>query len=183
MRAIGQRVGGSILAQGRDRALLLRTLQPQREDPDTLILRFPFLTRGPGDPIFPAIVVDDWGREMRTAALYAWVRENGDRFPRSEIFGFEADGRETQVFLREMELLGRLPCYAYASPQMAVNEGVQIHAILLPDEAVTEPTLTTGPDGLKLPLRLARVSWWRVPAGAGPDLELSRLLDQARRGA
>lgn len=181
MQAVRQRVAGEILAQGREHALVWRSLQPAADDPDLVFLRFPFVTRGPGDHIFPAYVLDDFGREIRSLKMYAWVRENGDRFPRGEIFGFEADGRDTQVFLREMELLARLPCYAYATPDAAVTEGVQLGAILLPDEAVDEPVRSGPPADWPLPIRAARVTWWRIPPGAD-TLDLERLAGQAAAG-
>jgi hypothetical protein len=174
MKPIKQRVGGEVLAQGDAYALVLRTLQPDAEDSDLVYLRFPFLTRGPGDVIFPAMVVDDWGREMRSLGLYKWVRENGDRFPRSEIFGYEADGRETQVFLREMELLARLPCYAYAAPESAVTQGHLISAVLIEEPGTETAARIKRPPDLSLPLSAARVSWWHIPPGLR-DIDLARL--------
>ena len=177
MKAIKLRVGGELLAQDKTYALVLRTWQPDAEDLDLVYLRFPFLTRGPGDAIFPAVVVDDWGREMRSLSLYKWVRENGDRFPRSEIFGYEADGRETQVFLREMELLGRLPCYAYAAADAAVTDGHLINAVLMEQPGAETVVRIKRPQDLSLPLSAARVSWWHIPPGMR-DLDLARLQSQ-----
>jgi hypothetical protein len=163
------------MVQGPDHALILRMLRPEPEAPDPLYLRFPFITRGPEDHIFPALVMDDWGNEIRSLRLYEWVRENGDRFPRGEIFGFEQDGRDTQVFLREMEIHARLPCYAYTNDSDPVTEGLLLQAILLEDEGTTEPTRIKRPADLRLPLSAARVSWWHIPAGAR-NFDLSRLL-------
>jgi len=160
----------------------LRSPQPEPDAPDLVVLRFAFVTRGPGDHIFPSLVVDDWGREMRALTIYQWVRENGDRFPRSEIFGYEQDGRETQVFLREMELMARLPCYAYADDQAAVTEGLLLHTILLEDAQVDAPVRSGRPPELPLPLRAARVNWWKIPPGLR-DIDLAMLSAQADSGA
>ena len=80
------------------------------------MLRYAFVTRGPGggDHIFPAFVLDDWGREIRTLKLY-------------------------QCFLRELELYARLPCYAYPVEEQSVIKGILLDAILLPDAAAVDP--------------------------------------------
>ena len=174
MRAVRQRVSGELLLQNKKKALILRQVKPPKEAENIVYLRYALVTRGPGDHIFPAFVLDDWGKERGNLRLYGWVRENGDRFPRAEIFGFEQDGRETQAFLREMDLYARYPCYAYAAADQAVTEGHLLSAILLPDPSVTEPKQIKRPEDLKLPLRAARVTWWLVPAGTS-DIDLTRL--------
>jgi len=140
-------------------------LKPDSRATDLITLRFPFVTRGPGggDHIFPSFILDDWGREIRSLKLYDWVRDHGDRFPRGEIFGFERDGRDTQCFLRELELYARLPCYAYLSEDQPISEGLVLRAVLLPDVSVENPRRIESPTYLKRPLREARVTWWQVP--------------------
>lgn len=174
MRAARQRVGGQLLLQGRRNALVLHQLKPPKESDNLVYLRYAMVTRGPGDHIFPALVLDDWGRERRSLSLYQWIRENGDRFPRAEIFGFERDGRETQAFLRGMEIYARYPCYAYEEPDIPVQEGHLLYAIFLPDDQADAPQKIKPPKDLDLPLRAARVTWWRVPRGLA-DIDLFRL--------
>ncbi len=181
MRAVRQRVAGELLVQGRKRALFLEQLQPPAEAENLLYLRYALVTRGPGDHIFPAFILDDWGKERGSLQLYEWVRENGERFPRAEIFGFEADGRDTQAFLREMELYARYPCYAYAAADLPVTEGQLLSAVLLPEAGVSAPQRTEPPPNITLPLRAARVTWWRVPQEAAA-IDLSQLDAEADPG-
>lgn len=183
MRAVGQRVAGELLEQGSRSGLILHDLKPNHESTNLIILRYAFVTRGPGggDHIFPAFILDDWGREIRSLKLYRWVRENGEQFPRGEIFGFEQDGRETQCFLRELELYARLPCYAYRVEEQAVTMGLLLDTVLLPDSAVVEPQQIARPPDLRRPLRYARVTWWRIPAN-GATLDLSKMDSRADPG-
>ncbi|MDX1413818.1 MAG: hypothetical protein R3293_06480 [Candidatus Promineifilaceae bacterium] len=167
MKSVIKRVAGRIVTVENLTALLVRTLQPDLEALDLVYLRFAFVTRGPGDHIFPAFVLDDWGREIRGMGLYAWVRENGDRFPRGEIFGFEQDGRETQCFLRELELYARLPTYVYESGKQAVQAGHQLNAVLLHNEHVKTPERIAKPHDVKLPLSAALINWWHIPVDDG----------------
>ena len=183
MRAVGQRVAGELLEQGSRTGLILHDLKPNHESTNIIMLRYAFVTRGPGgvDHIFPAFVLDDWGREIRTLKLYQWVRENGEQFPRGEIFGFEQDGRETQCFLRELELYARLPCYAYPVEEQSVIKGILLDAILLPDAAAVDPQQIAKPPDLRRPLRAARVTWWQIPDNS-TALDLSELDTRADPG-
>ncbi|MFL7839952.1 MAG: hypothetical protein ACK2T4_04120 [Candidatus Promineifilaceae bacterium] len=174
MRAVRQRVSGQLLLGDEKNALLLDQVKPAKDAQNLIYLRYALVTRGPGDHIFPGFVLDDWGKERRNLGLYEWILENGDRFPRAEIFGFEADGRETQAFLRAMENFARFPCYAYMIDDPGVTGGHLISAVLLPDAQVTEPGRIKRPADLELPLSNARVSWWAVPPGTA-DFDLSLL--------
>jgi hypothetical protein len=157
-------------------ALVLRQPKPDSEATGLISLRFAFIARGPGggDHIFPSFILDDWGREIRSLKLYEWVRENGQRFPRAEIFGFEQDGRETQCFLRELELYARLPCYAYRTADQPVAEGRLLNSILLPHDSAQTPLRIEKPAGIERPLRAARVTWWQIPTD-GKMLDLAQL--------
>ena len=175
MRAVAQRVAGTLLEEEDRVGLILRDSKPAQEVQDVVILRFAFVVRGPGigDHVFPAFILDDWGREIRSLKLYRWVRENGDRFPRAEIFGFERDGRETQCFLRELELYARLPCYVYDNMESHIPNGRQVNAVFLPDDSVKDAKLIAKPrpKEVEQPLRRAMVTWWRIPIeGFEPDL-------------
>ena len=166
MRAVSQRIAGSLLEENGRFALIMYDPHPDAKRDDLLFLRYAFVTRGPEDHIFPAFILDDWGREIRSLKLYRWFYEYGERFPRAEVFGYEQDGRETQCFLRELELYTRLPCYLYPTRETAVQEGVLLSAILLPDPSLNAPRQIKPPAEWKRPLRAARVSWWGVPAGS-----------------
>lgn len=165
MKPITLRVAGSLLEEDGRSALLISDFEPERDAEGLIALRFALITRGPEEHIFPAFLLDDWGNEVRGRSLFTWAYEEGDRFPRAEIFGFEQDGRETQVFLRELELYARLPCYAYRSPEVPLPEGVLLNAILLPQADVQAPQRIKPPADLQRPLAAARVSWWHVPPG------------------
>ncbi|MFQ5436262.1 MAG: hypothetical protein ACE5FD_15455 [Anaerolineae bacterium] len=165
MRAVRQRIQGQ-LWQGNGRsALLLLNPKPDRDAENLLYLGFALVTLGREDHIFPAFVLDDWGNEIRGVKLFRWMRDNGNEFPRAEIFGYERDGSETQLFARELELYVTYPCYLYSARTDPVTAGRLLQAILLPDPAVTTPQRVKRPsaDLLQRPLRAARVQWWLVP--------------------
>jgi hypothetical protein len=163
MRAVRQRISGQLLLGDKKNALLLYQIKPAKDAENLIYLRYALVTRGPGEHILPAFVLDDWGKERANLGLYEWVLQNGDRFPRAEIFGFEPGGSETQAFLRAIEHFARFPCYAYAEDDPGVGGGALISAIFLPDAGVSEPTRIKTPEHLKLPLSNARVTWWLVP--------------------
>lgn len=172
MRAVAQRVAGQLLEKEDKVGLILRDSKPTADAPDVHVLRYAFIVRGPdtGDHIFPALILDDWGREIRSLNLYRWVRENGDRFPRAEIFGLERDGRETQCFVRELELYARLPCYVFANVESSIASGSRVAAVFLPDDSVEKPRRIKEPKDIEQPLRRAMVTWWKIPSdGFEPD--------------
>ena len=171
VKAVGQRVSGRLLWENEARpdgrlALLLVHHKPGPDDTDLLYLRFAFVIMGTEAHLFPSFLIDDWGREVRGQALYTWVKENGNHFPRAEIFGFDQPGNSVQYFVRELELYAKLPAYVYPDRSIAVTEGKLLSAILLPDESVTVPEKIKRPSHLKRPLASARVTWWQVP----PDI-------------
>ena len=167
-KAVAQRVSGRLLRENEAKrngrtALFLTDSSPDAAAEDLLFLRFAFVIMGTEAPLFPSFLIDDWGGEVRGTAVYRWVKENGNQFPRAEIFGFDGQGNETQRFVRELELYAKLPCTAYATREAPLTQGTPVHAILLPDETVTEPVKIKRPSGLKRPLSAARVTWWQVP--------------------
>lgn len=177
LQVVGQQVAGKLLDQDKHTALIVNDFEPSQELLSNLIiLRCAFVTRGHdgGDHIFPAFILDDWGREIHGIKLYRWMRENGERFPRAEIFGYEQDGRETQCFVRELELYATLPCYAFLSAEVPVSKGRRISAIFLPTASAGEVRKIGKPDGVSQPLRSARVTWWEVP-GNFVDVDLAHL--------
>lgn len=165
MKAVKQRVQGEILAANGRYALLLRNTSPERDAAPLIYLRFAFITLGVEEHIFPSFLLDDWGSEIKSLELYDWIDEFAPQFPRAELFGFEENGQETQLFLRELEQYNKWPCYAYRTVETAVSDGLLVEAILLPDASVTEPVKIKRPSWVKRPLHRAQVQWWQVSPG------------------
>ena len=165
MNSVVMKVKGEMLAQDGINSLTVQDLNPASEANNLIFLRFAFITRGKGGNIFPSFILDDWGREIRGLKLYDWVRQNGEQFPRGEIFGYEEDGQETQCFLRELELYAKLPTYAFKDKEQPLNKGSLIHAVLLPLDSILAPIWISPPQAIKSPLRSALVNWWQVPFG------------------
>ncbi len=163
MKAIRFHVYGKILAGNGRFALLLLEENPKTETADSLYLRFPFVVQGSEELVFPAFLLDDWGGEVKGAGLYAWFVDYSAQFPRAELFGFTLDGSQTQLFLRDLEIYAKLPCYVYLPGQLEVRQGTLVNAILLPDPAATTPQKIKRPLQMKRPFALARLSWWQVP--------------------
>ena len=126
-------------------------------------LRYALVTIGREDEIFPALLLDDWGNEMRKLDIYRWIREEGDRFPRAELFGYDRQGQEEQCFLREMELHLRLPCYAYLDAEASLAAGVRLGNVMLPRSDLLAPERIKLPESIAPPLRYARLHWWQGP--------------------
>ena len=165
MNVITQRVQGKLLVENGRTALLLHDPEPAVEETaDLVYLRFAFVVQGVETPIFPAELLDDWGNSVKKWKLYEWVFEHGDEFPRAEIFGFDARGRETQCFLRDLEMEERVYCYAYADKQMPITDGVRLEAVLLPIEGISECVQVKRPLTGKRPFIIAKLSWWQVPS-------------------
>jgi hypothetical protein len=165
MKAARQHIHGKLITENGRFALLLLNAEPTTTSEQSLYLRYGLVVRGPDDHVLPAILLDDWGKETCGLQIYHFLREHGDRFPRAEIFGFDLDGSETQLFVRSLELYSRLPCYAYIDVDAPLDDGVLVEAVLLPNaETDRMVKLEKAKDsGMKRPLRSAQVSWWRVP--------------------
>ncbi len=166
MKPISQHIHGKLFTGDGRAALLLLKHQPQTKNEHSLYLRFAFVLQGSKTLLFPAFVLDDWGSEIRSQAIYQWVRDFGDQFPRAEIFGFDADGRQVQRFMRELELTSRLVVMAFRQKSGEMRAGISVEAILLPDAQTQEPVQIKRPSHWKRPLSAANVSWWHV----NPDL-------------
>jgi hypothetical protein len=134
-----------------DDTLTLINATPTEKTAVSLHLLFPFITRGDEVHIFPVSVLDDWGTEIKGMKLYDWVRENGEQFPRAELFGMDENGRSTQEFLRGLELYFRFPCYLHNKDNPSFVGNIPIKTIILP--ATIQRKL------LPHPLRRANVTW------------------------
>lgn len=174
MRSIRQKVWGKLFVEN-GRAVLWRTNDETPVagvTPDRIILRYALTIRGPEFLIFPAIVVMDYGEELRKLRIYDWLRDNGDYYPRSEVFGYlQSSGAETQHFLREIELHYKYPIFAYPSLETPLQDGIPLDKIVLTtddDDAPSSPIKTKRPTGTPSPLRRAVVEWWQMPASQLP---------------
>ena len=158
MKLIKQRVAGRLLAAGGRVAVRLGG----SEEP-AVYLAYALVTQGIAAQILPALLLDDWGNEIKGLRLYDWVRENGLHFPRAEVFGLTPAGAASQYFLRDMELFAPTPVYAATDKAAPIQTWLPVQAVLLPDVAALAPEPATPPDDMHGPLRVACVSWWRVP--------------------
>jgi hypothetical protein len=133
------------------------------EDGPPVYLRFALIQQGTGDHIFPEVVLDDWGRERSSLDVYRWIYEEGTVFPRAEVFGYDLSGRETQIFLRKVEVFFKLPCYGYRKRRADVTAGRLLQVIFTVDpDYAGPPQKIEPPPPLVWPLRHAAVTWQRV---------------------
>jgi hypothetical protein len=150
-----------------------------RSEQDELNLKFALVEYLDGNHLIPDSVLDDWGREIKGAALYSWIQENGLRFPRAEIFGHRPDGQPVQRFLREIDLSARYSCYAYLELNSDIEDGILIRAIIRPDQTLQQPKLEGIPAPVPGLLSMADIQWWEAnPDQPGQiDQIISRLED------
>lgn len=164
MKAVRHHVHGRIEQQNDQQVLWLLNGEPKEKTAVSLYLRYAFVTLGREDHIFPGLILDDWGAEIKGMAIYRWVKKFGSQFPRGEIFGFKRSGEKVQIFVRELELYRRLPCYVYPTPSQPLPTGLCLAAIVQPSTAVTAPKKIKAPRHLPRAMRSAAVSWWQMPA-------------------
>lgn len=158
MRPLTQRIDGALYEREDGTTELLLA-----EGAGRIYVRYGLVKLGTDQVVFPALALDDWGNERKTLDLYRWIYEEGQRFPRAEVFGFTVDGRETQIFLRDLEIFMKYPCYAYESRKAPVKEGRRVEAVLVPGEGGAERPGEAGvPAGVAWPLRHAAVRWLHV---------------------
>ena len=163
MRTVQQRVQGKLIEDNGRYAILLQNPEPRREETEGILyLRYAYILHGVETAVFPIFLLDDWGNEVKRMAVYKWMAEYGEQFPRAEIFGFEMNGEETQYFVRDLELLEKPRCYAYARKEQAFYEGKRIEAILWPVAEATKPEKIKRPS-VKRPSKFAKLTWWQLP--------------------
>ncbi len=146
--------------------------------PEFVWLRYALTIRGPEFLVFPGLVLKDYGEEVRKLKLYDWLRDNGDYYPRSEVFGYlQSTGEETQHFVREIELHYKYPVFAYPSLETPLQEGVPLDAIVLVSDSAenTSPSKIKRPPATKAPLRRSTVKWWQITPSQLPTLTPSQL--------
>ena len=157
MKPIALPLSAHHLLKAEAHALLLDEEAPKQT------LRLAIITRGAERHIFPALALDDWGRERKGPGLYRWLYEEGTSFPRAEIFGFDDQGDEIQHFLRDLELSFRFPCYLFSDEDSPIASGHRLRTIFLPGEdGPSEPMKTPPPPDTPFALRRAAVYWRQV---------------------
>lgn len=160
MKIIKQKVSGALLQDGPYTAL-----RWDEADDSIVYLTYALVTQGPENQVIPALLLDDWGGEIKTLKLYRWIQENGPRFPRAEIFGLAPTGEPVQYFVRDLELLTRYPAYATTDKNRSIADWFSLDAVLVPDAGAGFPERISVLDEAPGPLRQAKVSWWRVATG------------------
>jgi hypothetical protein len=137
-----------------ERALLL--LDDSRE----VYLRFAFVELNSGAHVFPELILDDWGKEIRNFQIYHWLGENGIYFPRAELFGYGPDDKPVQRFIRELDLTRRFPCYVYHNRSDPLSEGIIIREGVMATSGSRVPDLISTPANLSELLKGAAIRWW-----------------------
>ncbi len=157
MKPLTHSVSGTLFKNEKTLALLLEPAV------GPLFLRYALIARGSQEHILPALLLDDWGHEKRTLALYQWIFEEGQRFPRAELFGYDMLGEEAQLFLRAIEVYDKLPVYVYPAKHSLIPSGRLLEHFFLSDKVWEgRPLQVDAPDGISFPLRRAKATWWRV---------------------
>lgn len=166
MRSIRQKLPGVLFAEPARAAIWWQRDEDDEPTSDKVsasnqvVLRYALTLRGTEQPFFPAFLLDDWGNEVRKLGLYQWLRDNGDVYPRAELFGFDLQGNETQHFVREFELYYKYSCFAYPDLETSISDGVRVSHILLADETQPQLTRIKRPTTAKTPLRRVNAQWW-----------------------
>lgn len=160
MNAIRQKIFGQLFVSKAQTVLWL--FDEEVAGVDMVYLRYGLTLRGTEKTIFPAFALDDWGNEYGRLPLYKWLRQEGDRFPRAEVFGFDDTGRETQHFLREIELHWSYPLFAYTTKNTPISDGTLIQTVVITNESVEMPVQLPKRPVQPTPLRNSRVQWWHA---------------------
>ena len=125
---------------------------------------------GPESLFFPAFLLDDWGNEIKGLKLYRWLREEGNEFPRAEVFGFGHNGEKQQRFARELEIYDTPRCVAFESREAALESGYPISRVLRWAEKGEPAGSTQRPTERGLPMKRAKLPWFAVtPASLEAD--------------
>lgn len=128
---------------------------------------FAFVERETEKFILPESILDDWGREISSLALYHWVSENGQQFPRAEIFGIRPNGKHVQRFLREIDLTAKYPCFARKNAKESLESMMLVDLVLIRDEAIYRAKRIDPPAHIPYPFSQIEADWWQIPK---PDI-------------
>ena len=173
----GLRIHGKILEDQIDdklvRTVRLDAILPKKgasvpAGSDLLWFRFGFAFRGTEKPLIPSFVKDDTGNEEHRLRFLEWVYNDGDHYPRSEIFGYELDHHKnwvpTQCFIRELELSLRFFTWVVDDLKAGPRDGLRVHRLGILQEGITEPQKIKRPDSWLLPLKRSQATCWALPA-------------------
>lgn len=142
-------------------------------EPTLYHVRYALTLRGSEQPILPVSMLDDWGNEINKLKLYQWLRDEGDLYPRSEVFGFDLTGKETQNFVREIELNDKYPMYIFTDVDQPIEDAQRINTVVIITDAVADRAAIKPPKTVPQPLRRARVEWYGVSPEAAASLQQS----------
>lgn len=79
-------------------------------------LRFAFAPVIGHDLLIPAGLVEDRGWEIAAPEVYDWIETRGTQYPRADVLGLTPDGRQLNIFLKELDLAARPLAFAAPSP-------------------------------------------------------------------
>lgn len=175
MAGLLQSIRGALFTHG-DEALLLLG---EPVETTNLYLAFSLIVQGTESEFFPESLLDDWGHEITNLSLYEWIQKNGIHFPRAELFGSEWDGSSTQYFLRDLDLMANYPCYGFNNRDQPISDGIRVVAIGLVDSSVEQAQRINRPRQLDLPLRKAKVHWWRIAQECSRETILNVIADSS----
>lgn len=172
----GLRIHGRILESETDgvvtRTVRLDQVLPKKADPipagsQQLWLRFGFALRGSEKPVIPSFVIDDDGKEEHRLRFLEWVYNEGDRYPRSEVFGYELDHNnlwiDMQCFIRELELSLRFYTWVVEDPKAGPGDGLRVDRLGVVVAGVAKPQPMKRPEDWLLPLKWSQASCWALP--------------------
>jgi hypothetical protein len=54
--------------------------------------------------IVPGLVVIDYGTFLNGEDAWIFLTERSNRYPRAEVFGYRSDGRDEQIYVRDLDL-------------------------------------------------------------------------------
>jgi hypothetical protein len=169
MKPIQQKLSGKLFVDGARSALWLALAEDGISaenypiQPTELFARYALVQYGSEAPLFPAFLLDDWGNELKGAKLYSWLVRQGHLYPRSEIFGYDLYGRETQRFVKEIEIDDPCYCYINADRHASVAIGTLINTVVVANPASTTPVESQPPAIIGAPLRKVRATWYQIP--------------------
>ena len=165
---VRQKIEGELLSLDVERRALI--VSPGEK---LVFLSFAFRVLVAEEYIIPESILDDWGHEITGLGLYDWVRQNGERFPRAEVFGYNLAGEVRQFFVRELDFLGRYLCLGWVDETNVIRDAFTIESILIADHSVDNVKPVSKPLLKSTPICYADVDWWLFnPTG---KLDLSKL--------
>lgn len=152
---VRQQLEGELLSLDEERGALI--VGPVEK---LVFLSFTFRVLTAEEYILPESILDDWGHEITGLGLYEWVRQNGERFPRAEVFGYNLAGQARQFFVRELEFLGRYSCLGWSDENSPIRDALTIEAILVADQTADNLKQVPKPLLKSIPIKYADVGWW-----------------------